>query len=46
MIATAWPRMLSDLVWSQVALALFAPWFFALQARTLELARARPARAA
>jgi hypothetical protein len=44
--ATAWPRMLSDLVWSQAALALVAPWFFALQLRTLELAGARPAHAA
>jgi rod shape-determining protein MreD len=42
--ATAWPRMLSDLVWSQAAIAFVAPWFFALQLRTLELARAQPAR--
>jgi cell shape-determining protein MreD len=42
----AWPRILSDLVWSQAALALAAPWFFALQLRTLELARANPSRAA
>jgi len=42
--AAAWPRMLSDLLWSQAAVALAAPWFFALQGRTLELARARPAR--
>jgi rod shape-determining protein MreD len=44
--ATAWPRMLSDLVWSQAVLALVAPWFFALQLRTLELAGAQPARLA
>jgi len=44
--ATAFPRMLSDLVWSEVALALIGPWFFALQFRTLELARAQPARTA
>jgi cell shape-determining protein MreD len=44
--ATAFPRMLSDLVCSEVALALIAPWFFALQIRTLELARAQPARIA
>ena len=44
--ATAWPRMLSDLVWSQAVLALVAPWFFALQLRTLELAGAQPARRA
>jgi rod shape-determining protein MreD len=41
-IATVWPRMLSDLLWSQAALALIAPWFFALQLRTLELAGANP----
>jgi rod shape-determining protein MreD len=34
------PRTLSDLAWSEAALALAAPWFFALQLRTLELARA------
>jgi rod shape-determining protein MreD len=42
--AFAWPRMLSDLAWSEVALAIAAPWFFALQLRTLELARANPDR--
>jgi rod shape-determining protein MreD len=44
--ATVWPRVLSDLILSEVAVALCAPWFFALQARSLELARAirfRPA---
>ncbi len=44
--AGAWPRLFSDLAWSQVALALAAPWFFALQLRTLELARAKPSRMA
>lgn len=44
--AAAWPRILSDLAWSEAALALIAPWFFALQVRTLELARANPSRAA
>jgi len=44
--ATALPRMLSDLAWSEVLLAATAPWFFALQVRTLELARAQPARIA
>ena len=34
-----WPRLIFDLVCSQVFLALIAPWFFALQARTLVLAR-------
>ncbi len=43
---SAWPRMLSDLAWSQAVLALVAPWFFALQSRALELARAHPARIA
>jgi cell shape-determining protein MreD len=44
--ATVWPRLLADLAWSELALALAAPWFFALQIRTLELARADPARTA
>jgi rod shape-determining protein MreD len=44
--AGAWPRMLSDLAWSQVVIAVIAPWFFALQIRTLELARANLSRAA
>jgi rod shape-determining protein MreD len=44
--AAVLPRMLSDLAWSEAALALIAPWFFALQVRTLELARAQPARIA
>ncbi len=43
--AAAWPRMLSDLTWSEITIALVAPWFFALQLRTLELARANPSRA-
>ncbi len=30
-----WPRLLLNLLCSQVFLALVAPWFFALQARTL-----------
>lgn len=38
--AVAWPRLIVDLVSSQVALALIAPWFFALQHRVLLLARA------
>lgn len=37
--AEAWPRLLFDLLCSQVLLALIAPWFFALQARTLTLVR-------
>jgi rod shape-determining protein MreD len=44
--AGAWPRILSDLVCSEAAVAAIAPWFFALQVRTLELARAQPSRAA
>jgi rod shape-determining protein MreD len=31
--ATAWPRLLADLFFSQVFLVLAAPWFFALQLR-------------
>ena len=38
----AWPRLLSDLAWSELMILLVAPWFFALQLRTLELARAKP----
>jgi rod shape-determining protein MreD len=42
--ADVWPRLLSDFAWSQAAVALAAPWFFALQTRSLEIARAVPAR--
>jgi cell shape-determining protein MreD len=31
-----WPRLIFDLLCSQVFLALIAPWFFALQSRTLD----------
>lgn len=34
---SAWPRLIADLVCSQVVLALVAPWFFALQHRALLL---------
>lgn len=34
-----WPRLFFDLLWSQLFLAVIAPWFFALQARALVLAR-------
>ena len=37
--AAAWPRLIADLVASQVFLALIAPWFFAFQHRVLVLAR-------
>jgi rod shape-determining protein MreD len=36
--AVIWPRLIFDLVCSQVFIALVAPWFFALQTRALELA--------
>lgn len=36
-IAAIWPRLLMDLVCSQVFLAIIAPWYFALQARSLTL---------
>jgi len=45
-MAAAWPRMLSDLLCSEAVVALIAPWFFALQARSIELARALPPRLA
>jgi rod shape-determining protein MreD len=38
--AAVWPRLIADLMCSQVFLALVAPWFFALQARALVLAGA------
>lgn len=38
--AIAWPRLIADLVCSQVCLALIAPWFFALQHHALLIARA------
>lgn len=44
--ATVWPRMLDDLAVSELAVAACAPWFFALQARSLELARANLERSA
>jgi rod shape-determining protein MreD len=34
----AWPRLIVDLACSQLFIALVAPWFFALQARSLVLA--------
>lgn len=36
----AWPRLIADLICSQLVLALIAPWFFALQHRALLLAGA------
>lgn len=36
--ATMWPRLIVDLLCSQVFIGLVAPWFFALQNRSLELA--------
>lgn len=36
---TLGPRLLVDLVCSQIVLALATPWFFALQARSLDLAQ-------
>jgi rod shape-determining protein MreD len=35
--ASVWPRLLADLVCSQVFVALVTPWFFALQGRTIDL---------
>ncbi len=37
--AALWPRVLMDLICSQLFLALIAPWYFALQRRALVLAR-------
>jgi rod shape-determining protein MreD len=44
--ASVWPRLAWDFGWSQAAVALAAPWFFALQMRSLELARAVSSRSA
>ena len=37
--ADVWPRLIADLACSQLFLALVTPWFFALQAGALALAR-------
>lgn len=37
--ASAWPRLIADMVASQLVLALVTPWFTALQARALVVAR-------
>lgn len=37
--AAVWPRLLMDLLCSQVFLLVVTPWFFALQARSLEVAQ-------
>lgn len=37
--AEVWPRLIWDLLWSQLAITLVAPWFFALQSRSLVVAR-------
>lgn len=42
--AAAWPRLIADLVASQVFLTFTCPWFFALQHRALVLARVEPVR--
>ncbi|HRE80519.1 MAG TPA: rod shape-determining protein MreD [Opitutaceae bacterium] len=34
-----WPRLLTDLLLSQIVLALIAPWFFALQLKAFEITR-------
>lgn len=41
---TMWPRLITDLVCSQVLVALAAPWYFALQEQALVLAGATPRR--
>lgn len=37
--AAVWPRLIVDLVCSQLFLVLVTPWFFALQGRSLEIAQ-------
>ncbi len=36
--AFIWPRLLMDLLCSQILIAFITPWFFALQARALDFA--------
>jgi rod shape-determining protein MreD len=38
--AAMWPRLIADLLCSQIVLVVITPWFFALQARALMLTRA------
>jgi rod shape-determining protein MreD len=38
-IAAIWPRMIFDLVCAQLCIVLIGPWYFALQAKSLVLAR-------
>lgn len=40
--AAVWPRLMGDLACSQILLAIVTPWYFALHARCLELARVPP----
>jgi len=37
--AEAWPRLIVDLICSQLLIASIGPWFFALQAGALEISR-------
>lgn len=37
--ASAWPRLVVDLLCSQLLIVLLGPWFFALQSSALELSR-------
>jgi rod shape-determining protein MreD len=38
-VSGVWTRLIVDLIFSQLFLALIAPWYFALQAKSLVLAR-------
>lgn len=38
--AAVWPRLLADLLWSQLFLTVVTPWFLALQERSLVIAGA------
>ncbi len=40
--ADAWMRLFADLICSQVVVAIVAPWFMAVNARLMELARLNP----
>jgi len=40
--ADAWLRIFADLIASQLAILVLAPWFLALQSRAMELAHIHP----
>lgn len=43
-LAGAWPRILADLIISQICLAIISPWFFAMQSKALTFVAEAPDR--